>query len=231
MKKIAIYVEGQTEQFFINKLLIEIAGQKNIQIELKKFSGKNNSPTSDIYPKTVATPVDAKYSALIYDCGGDEGVKSRILEDYAGLLSNGYSKIIGIRDLFPLTDLTKLERGLQNNISSLPISTEIIVAVHEIEAWFLSECTHFERIDNKLNNDFIISNCGYNPCIDDMTIFPNPALNLRTIYQFVGKAYNKNKKNVERTVECLDYANLYLNVSHKVLKFGELINKIDTFLT
>ncbi len=39
MKKIAFYVEGLTEQFFINKLLIEIAGQKNIEIELRQFQG------------------------------------------------------------------------------------------------------------------------------------------------------------------------------------------------
>jgi hypothetical protein len=44
MKKIAFYVEGQTEQFFINKLLIEIAGRKNIEIELKKFGVKIMSP-------------------------------------------------------------------------------------------------------------------------------------------------------------------------------------------
>jgi hypothetical protein len=229
MKKIAIYVEGQTEQFFINKLLIEIAGQKNIAIELKKFCGKN-APTRDIYPKTTAQPLKPKYSALIYDCGGDESVKPRIIEDYSGLVSNGYSKIIGIRDLFPQTDLVKLERGLNFNISTLPISTEIIVAVHEIESWFLSECTHFERIDNRLTNAFIISNCNYDPCSDDMTLFPNPAKDLRNIYQLVGKTYNKDKKIVERTVECLDYANLYLNVRHKIIKMDELINRIDTFL-
>ena len=35
MKKIAFYVEGQTEQFFVKTLLIEIAGYKNIEIELE----------------------------------------------------------------------------------------------------------------------------------------------------------------------------------------------------
>jgi len=231
MKKIAFYVEGQTEQFFINKLLIEIAGQKNIFIELKKFCGKNNPPTSDIFPKTTATPVNPKFSALIYDCGGDEGVKPRILEDYAGLVSNGYCKIIGIRDLFPLTNLLKLEGGLNTNISSLPISTEIIVAVHEIEAWFLSECTHFERIDVGLTNSYIVSQCGFNPCTDDMSLLPNPAKDLRKIYQLVGKTYKKDKKIVERTVECLDYDNLQHNVSSRVVKFNELVKRIDSFLT
>jgi len=38
MKKIAFFVEGQTELIFINKLLIEIAGQKNISIRQFKFN-------------------------------------------------------------------------------------------------------------------------------------------------------------------------------------------------
>jgi predicted ATP-dependent endonuclease of OLD family len=107
MKKIAIFVEGQTEQFFINKLLIEIAGKKNILIELKKFSGKKTSPKRDIYPKTFATPTNPKHSVLIYDCGGDDSVKSRIIEENQDLQNDGYLEIIGLRDLYPLNDLTK----------------------------------------------------------------------------------------------------------------------------
>lgn len=80
MKKIAFYVEGQTEQFFINKLLIEIAGQKNIQIELQQFQGVGK-PTKSIYPKTTAQPQNPQHFALIFDCKGDGGVKPRILQD------------------------------------------------------------------------------------------------------------------------------------------------------
>ena len=36
MNRIAIFVEGQTEQIFIEKLLQEIAGKKNIAIEKTK---------------------------------------------------------------------------------------------------------------------------------------------------------------------------------------------------
>ena len=35
MKKLAIFVEGQTEQIFVKKLLEEIAGRKNIRIDIK----------------------------------------------------------------------------------------------------------------------------------------------------------------------------------------------------
>ncbi len=241
MKKIAIFVEGQTEQFFINKLLIEIAGRKNILIELKKFSGKRISPKSDIYPKTIATPIAPKHSVLIYDCGGDDSVKSRIIEEYQDLQNDGYLEIIGIRDLYPLTDLSKLENRLANGIivggirrePSLPLNSKIIVAVREIEDWFIAECKHYSCIDKLLVFDNSqITTLGFNPCTDDLTVRNNSAADdLNAIYQLVNETYSKNRKKVERTVECLDYANLYLNVSKNVQKLGVLINKIDNFLT
>ena len=70
MKKIAFYVEGQTEQFFINKLLIEITGKKNIQIELQQFQ-EVGKPTKSVYPKTAANPQNPQHFTLIFDCMGD----------------------------------------------------------------------------------------------------------------------------------------------------------------
>ena len=180
MKKIAFYVEGQTEQFFINKLLIEIAGRKNIQIELQQFQGIGK-PTKAIYPRNL--PVNPTHHALILDCVGDGE------------------------------------------------NTCIIVAVDEIEAWFLAECLHFECIHSTLTNVFIVNNMELNPCIDDMTLITNPAKTLNDIYKLVGKTYNKKKSQIDRTVKCLDYANLYLNVKDNVLKLNDLISKIDNFLT
>lgn len=238
MKKIAFYVEGQTEQFFINKLLIEIAGRKNIQIELQQFKGVGR-PTSEVHPKTAATPTNPKHSVLVLDCGGDGGVKARILEDYKRLFSQGYSQIIGIRDLYPLTDLARFEHFLIHGAKRcgvvvakpLPKNTEIIIAVNEVESWFLAECRHFQNLDTRLNHTFITENVGFDPCVDDMTALKHPAAELRNIYRLVGKAYNKKKDNVERTVECLDYSNIYFNVRRRVEKLNDLITKIDNFLT
>lgn len=243
MKKIAFYVEGQTEQIFINKLLIEIAGQKNIYIELQQFQGVGK-PKKNIYPKTTSHSVSPKHHALIFDCGGDGGVKPRILEDYQRLFSQGYSEIIGLLDLYPRTDLTKFENQLINGtikggrIITLPLpnNTNIVIAVNEVEAWFLAECNHFECIDSSLKNSFITSNVGFDPCTDDMTLLAHPAMELHKIYQLANKAYmdkngNKRKNRIERTVECLDYESIYINVRNRITKLNELISKIDNFLT
>lgn len=240
MKKIAFYVEGQTEQFFINKLLIEIAGQKNIQIELQQFRGYGK-PTKIIYPKTTAQPQNPQHYALIFDCVGDGGVKTRILQDFTSLFAQGHSEIIGLLDLYPRTDLGKFENELINGTHRngrvitppLPINTSIIVAVREIEDWFLAEGNHFSCIDIKLTSKLINSSAlGFNPFTDDLTTRNNSAADdLKSIYNLVTKSYNKRKEKVERTVECLDYANIYLTIKSRITQLNDLINKIDTFLT
>ena len=42
---------------------------------------------------------------------------------------------------------------------------------------------------------------------------------------------NKRKNRVERTVECLDYENIYITLRNRITKLNELIAKIDNFLT
>jgi hypothetical protein len=249
MKKIAFFVEGQTEQLFINKILREIAGEKNIAINLLILrGGAKTSRMETVLPHNpkYANPSNPKYQALIYDCGGDNydgagKLKSEIVSDIVdmreSLLKQGYAEIIGLRDLYPmaLTDLHKLEKGLQFKLlqgaTTLPCS--IIVAVREIEDWFLAECKHYTCIHTSLVLDATqIASLGFNPYTDDLTLRNSTAAaDLHHIYQLVGKAYSKTKNNVERTVECLDYANLYLHVRHKIAKLNELISKIDHFLT
>lgn len=240
MKKIAFYVEGQTEQFFVNKLLIEIAGQKNIQIELQQFQGIGRASRT-IYPSTTATPQNPQHFALIFDCRGDGGVKPRIIEDATSLFEQGYSEIIGLRDLYPLTNLTRFKHELINGTvrnnrqitPALPNNTSIVIAIREIEDWFLAENNHYLCIDSSLLlTSTQISNIGFDPIVDDLTLRTNSAAeDLKSVYQLVGKTYNKSKDKVDRTVECLDYCNLYLNTKNRFPQLQELIDKIDNFLT
>jgi hypothetical protein len=248
MKKIAFYVEGQTEQFFVNKLLIEIAGQKNIEIVLQQFQGRGR-PTKSIYPKTAAQPQNPQHLALIFDCMGDGGVKPRILQDALSLFNQGYREIVGLLDFysppnrttFTLADLTKFEHELSSGTirngrrvtQPLPSNTGIVVAVREIEDWFLAECNHYPCINPALVLDPAqIASLGFDPRIDDLTLrHTTAAKDLEEVYRLVGETYSKAKDKVERTVECLDFTNLYIEVRHRIAKFNELIDKIDNFLT
>lgn len=232
MKKIAFYVEGQTEMFFLEKLITEIAGQKNIQIELQEFGGKGR-PKKTIHPKITTKVQNPQHYALLFNCTSDMGVKSRILEDASSLFSQNYSEIIGLMDLFPRTDLAKLEKSLiegrerlnERIIPPLPAKTSIVIAVREIEDWFLAECNHYFHIDNLLNDALISASAlNFNPRTDDLTTRSCAAAeDLKLIYQLVGKSYDKDIKKVLRTINCLDYSNLYSNIRTKIPKLNELV--------
>lgn len=237
MKRIAFFVEGQTEQIFVNKLLTEIAERNSIKIELFQLRGGTSVPKLKIpVPQnpSYTAPSTPSYEAWIFDCGSDEKVKSDILDNISNLSTSGFSEVIGIRDLFPIaiSELTILETRLNAIPHSfpLPIPYTIVVAVSEIEAWFLSECKHFQCIDSRLTNTFIKSKMKFDPCVDDMTLRQQPSKDLNNIYQLVGQTYNKRKNNVERTVECLDYTDIYVNLKSKITQLDRLISKIDNFL-
>ncbi|GCL36046.1 hypothetical protein SR1949_11460 [Sphaerospermopsis reniformis] len=55
MKKLAIFVEGKTEQIFVKKLLTEIAGKLHISIEIKSREKSNSAQVIMKDPVTSAT--------------------------------------------------------------------------------------------------------------------------------------------------------------------------------
>lgn len=246
MKKIAFYVEGQTELLFLNKLLIEIAGRMNVFIELQQFTGKEKKPKI-VYPKTRKKSETPTHYILIKDCMGDKNVKPRIIEEASNLFLNNYVKVIGLIDLYPsvsIDSITKYEDRLSNGemrngkmvVPPLPKNTHIIVVVREIEDWFLAECNHYHCIDNSVDIEKIFSIVGFNPCLGNLiNRSTSAAQDLHDIYQLLNKKYmdskgNKPFTNVENVVECIDYANLYLNVRYKIPKLNDLMTEIEAFL-
>ncbi|MEM9541385.1 MAG: TOPRIM nucleotidyl transferase/hydrolase domain-containing protein [Cyanobacteria bacterium P01_E01_bin.42] len=69
LKKIAIFVEGQTEQIFVEKLLNEIAGYNNISIQINIMGGSKTTRT--IQKTKQKLMKDARFFALLYDCGNE----------------------------------------------------------------------------------------------------------------------------------------------------------------
>ena len=95
-KKIAIFVEGPTELKFTEKLIQEIVGEERIHI----ISGDVRNRISQAIIKSDNG--EKEYFALIFHCHGDNGVKSRIKDNYESLSNNDYSLILGLRDLHPI---------------------------------------------------------------------------------------------------------------------------------
>ena len=191
MKRLAIFVEGQTEKIFVRKLLEEIAGKNNIAIEDRDLK-LGNKVSRIIELRMIDRVTDlTKYYVLIYNSGTDNRVGSDIREQYNNLVIAGYEKIIGLRDLFPdftIDQINEAKRGLQSVLPKGKIPAHIVLAVMEVEAWFLAEWNHFLKVDARLTTDFIKDNLGFDPAIDDMESRSHPAEDLHQIYQLIGRA-------------------------------------------
>jgi hypothetical protein len=230
MKKVAIFVEGQTEQIFAEELLKNIFGHAKIDIEKLQFSGSVEHRRIRTI-RSSKTNLQGQYFFRIYDChGGGENstVISDIKEQFARLLRESFSYIIGIRDVYPLSDIKKLESmlsmGLPNDIA-LPV--KICLAVREIESWFLAEENHYQLVSETLTVPCINSIVGIDIKTTSTETINQPSLVLKQIYQSVGKNYNKKKWETERTVYNLDYDNLYMCVRNRNNSLNELLTCLD----
>ena len=232
MKKIALFVEGQTEQIFIEKLIREIIGNHGFSIESYKFSGGKNITRNPFWLTTQSANENSEYYFIIYDCGGDGKVQSDIRERLDSLRNESFSFVIGIRDVFPETDIEKLKHYLYFGISlTTGVSVKIVLAVNEIEAWFLADETHYPKISKSLSFEAANEIAGIDVSKDSTEIILHPSDTLKQIYIKGGTTYDKSKNKVQRTVDALDYENLYIAVRHRNNSFDELLNCLDGFIT
>ncbi len=147
MSKLAIFVEGQTEQIFVEKLVRYLGSHRNISIQVQRLEG------------------------------GSKNIKSDIIERYNGLIASGYQAIIGIRDVYPIprNSIQRLRDGLAFLLPTRPFPPLFVLGIMEIETWFLAEHTHFLHIHPDLTINRIQQNFGFNPSIDDLQIRDRPS--------------------------------------------------------
>lgn len=232
LKKLAIFVEGQTEQIFVHRLINEIAGKKNLKVRLDKLNGGAKSPRIISQVKIVDSEDKAKYFVLIRDSATDSRVVSDVKDNTVNLKDSGYDRIIGLRDLYPLP-IEKLERVISSTnraVSSEILPCNIVIAVREIETWFLAEHSHFAQIDSELDLAKIFSELNLDLESIHVEDIEHPSQTLHAAYNLVGKAYTKNKKHVERTIDALDYENIYLQLIDNLNSLKQLVDDIDSFL-
>lgn len=231
MKKLAIFVEGQTEQIFIERLLKEIAGRNRIAIEIIAVNGNQLKRYTTLIKNAVMTP-ETKFYVLVYNSFSDNSVPSDIRDRYSSLTASGYERVIGLRDVYPIPiyQKSKLITGLRYSLPQGTIPIDIVLAVMEIEAWFLAEYNHFIKIDASLTPERIKECFGFNPKTDDMEARPKPSDDMKQIYNLVGKGYNKSEKQLNRLASNLDYEFLYIELTNSVPSLKELVEYLDLFL-
>ena len=232
-KKLAIFVEGQTERILITRLLQEIAGYKKVSVEVYQVRGdKANRKIQPLKSNLIEV---APFFILLYDCGCDSHVLSDIKKQHNSLTNNGYEKILGLRDLYPepLENRTKVENGIKGFLKTfqkngIPIS--MILVIMEIEAWFLGEYSFLTKIDSCLTSKFILDNLGFDLNALDVEQIPHPSEALNKIYQLIQRSYDKSETTVEEIASLLNYEFMYLHLVDKIKQLKQLIDAINLFL-
>ena len=230
MIKIALFVEGQTESIFISELIKQIFGENRVKIIIHKIQYSNDL----IRTETLITDRNEEYYFLIHNCGTDNKVKSNILENQHGLKQAGFKCIIGLQDLY---NPQRRKQGINNKRfqesinKDIPqaIPSKINLAIQEIEAWFIAEETHFQKISSYLTLEIINSIIGFNIQLEDTEIIPHPSVVLDKIYK-AGKrknGYSKNQYAISDVIAKLDYDNLYLTVRKRNNSLNELLTCLD----
>jgi hypothetical protein len=231
MNKMAIFVEGYTEVVFVDQLIAEIANENAVRIEWRLISGGATCPRTSRQIKAAQPHTGQEHFVVIFDCGGDDAVKTRMIKEYPHLVEAGYTKIICIRDVYPkftYAEIPALKTFLPKQVKTKPIVVDFILSIMEIEAWFLAEHNHFPKIDAAITLEAIAAGLGFNPAQDDMQQRPTPADDLHNCYVLGGKSYEK--KNAKDTMEALDYVHIYAGLVDKFPDLKRLCDIIETFL-
>jgi hypothetical protein len=229
MKKVAIFVEGDTEFFFVEKLIQEVAGYGKIKLVMMKQHGN-----AIHFVRDNGTPDDvATLEVLLVNCCCDVKVKSSILERAQLLANKGYTYILGLQDLFPrnLDDLEKYEAGIATGLDAAPLPVKICLAVKEVEAWFLNEAGHFTEINSGLNRETIVNGVQFDPVDGNAEMeVKHPAVLLDKIYQLVGLRYQKHSNEIHRLIAALNFGSLYYDVRQKSKSLDSFLKEIDEIL-
>ena len=231
MKKLAVFVEGYTELQFVDRIIEEVAGARHVLIEHRRIIGGAATPRKIQLVKAARRASGEQYYVLIVDCSGDEQVKTRIREEHASLTRNNYDRIVGIRDVRPRfshADIPRLEAALPRYIKTSLISVEWVLSIMEIEAWFISEYTHFPRIDASITVEAIRNALGFDPEHGDMSQRGNPAADLNACYRLGGRTSSKTNAGV--TVAALDYDFIYVELRNRIPYLEKLLRIFDDFL-
>lgn len=230
-KKLAVFVEGQTEQLFVQRLLREIAGQNNIAIDPIQFIGSGPARVRRVRGKT---PADIPFYAQVCDChGGGEltTVVSDIRDHYQGLVNEGYSLIMGLRDVYPVPNsrMQKLREGIMSFLPRGPVPVHMVLAVREIEAWFIVEDRHYVQLHPELTPRKILKNMHLDVCTVRAETIYHPAETLNKIYRLKSFGYHKSRSDIQRTIDALDYDYLINEVPKRAQSLGELCRSLKRF--
>ena len=222
-RRLAVFVEGQTELVFVREFLKQWYGYDTSVIGFACYNLQNNEFRDAAYQYGSE---DSENYFMIVNVGNDNSVLSSIIGRLKFLRNKGFQLVVGLRDMYSsqyIKDARKheiVDEVSQRHVESVKevlrdleggVFVDFHFAIMEVEAWFMGMDDFMERLDGRLTRDFVSQNL--NISLDDdpeKTIF-HPAAELGKIYALVGKQYDKHKSDISSIMSLLtndDYLRL-----------------------
>lgn len=207
-RKLAVFVEGQTELIFVREFLKQWYSYDSNAIGFDCYNLLANEFCDTAYK--YGSEESENYYFLV-NVGNDGSVLSSIIGRMKFLQNKGFQLVIGLRDMYSrqyIRDAGKreiVETVNQQHIESVRevlkgieggMFVDFHFAIMEVEAWFLGMPEFIGKLDERLTPEYIQQNVGLT--LDDdpeKTVF-HPAKIVGEIYALVGKHYDKHQSDV-----------------------------------
>ncbi len=238
--KTAIFVEGQTELVFVREYILKKFDYQNIGIECYTLFTDSNFNTSEYPFPNKEEAVNAENYFQVINVGNDNAVITRILNREKYLWNVGFSRIIGLRDMYSKSyretakEVGKIDFDLNEEFKQTtkkqiakkaekPNQIDFTFAIMEAESWILGFHHCFEKINPLLTVDYINEHLGFNlETINPETTFFHPAKIMEQIYELANETYKKSKGNIEAIMVSLQKEDFeMLRNSNKCASFEE----------
>lgn len=214
-RKLAVFVEGQTELVFVREFLkqwygydVNVVGFDCYNLRAKEFCDAEYKYGGE----------DSENYFMLVNVGNDNSVLSSIIGRLKFLREKDFQLVVGLRDMYSsqyvkdtknheIVDevsqkhLDSVKEVLKNVEDSSFVDFHF--AIMEVEAWFIGIEGFMERLDERLTPDFVHENLNINFDDDPEKMLFHPAAELGKIYALVGKQYNKHKSDISAIMSLL----------------------------
>lgn len=156
---------------------------------------------------------------MIVNVQNDEKVITAIIERQNTLVEKGFSKIIGLRDMYSerycikynglvsIDGIKNIQDTTNEIIRKQPFkdNIKIFYSIMEFEAWFLSMPEIFIKLSNNLTKERISEVLNMN-IFDESLEYKilKPANVIGKIFNILGEDYKKSEEQIERIVSVID---------------------------
>lgn len=215
-RKVAVFVEGQTELVFVREFLVKWF---NYDSNLIGFDCFNLLKSEFRDTKYKLGNIDSENYFMIVNVGNDCSVLSKIHGRMHQLSGLGYQVVIGLRDMYSTQYIKDAkgrnidERVTRMHIDAVQEQIELmengdLVAFHfaimEVEAWLLGIHRFLQIIDDRLTVDYVLKHVGVNLLEDPEISLFHPAAVLSKIYELVGRKYDKHESDISSIMANLE---------------------------